>query len=193
MRPLQKHDRSSASGSGTHVKRGARTANSGGGRRTNPRRRSRSLLAAGASDKHRRIFDFGVGAMLAGYAIGWLTGRFDPPFERLQMNFVAPFLDVTDLPQNSAPNVHVQDLGGGQIRQPLRRWFQRLPTGHPLKRPRFPWTRIWGKIQGPRRWREVQSRKVNGQASAEAGPLAPGQRWSAGRKRDVGAGGGVHG
>ena len=36
----------------------------------------------------------------------------------------------------------------------------------------------------------VQSRKVNGQASAEAGPLAPGQRWSAGRKRDVGAGGG---
>ena len=40
-----------------------------------------------------------VGAMLAGYAIGWLTGRFDPPFERLQMNFVAPFLDVTDLPQ----------------------------------------------------------------------------------------------
>ena len=40
-----------------------------------------------------------VGAMLAGYAIGWLTSRFDPPFERLQMNFVAPFLDVTDLPQ----------------------------------------------------------------------------------------------
>ena len=40
-----------------------------------------------------------VGAMLAGYAIGWLTGRFNPPFERLQMNFVAPFLDVTDLDQ----------------------------------------------------------------------------------------------
>ena len=40
-----------------------------------------------------------VGALLAGYAIGWLTGRFDPPFERLQMNFVAPFLDVTDLSQ----------------------------------------------------------------------------------------------
>ena len=40
-----------------------------------------------------------VGAMLAGYAIGWLTRRYDPPFERLQMNFVAPFLDVTDLPQ----------------------------------------------------------------------------------------------
>ena len=31
----------------------------------------------------------------------------------------------------------------------------------------------------------VQSRKVNGQASAGAGPLAPRKRWSAGRKRDV--------
>lgn len=44
-----------------------------------------------------------VGAMLAGYAIGWLTGRFDPPFERLQMNLVAPFLDVTDLDQPQRP------------------------------------------------------------------------------------------
>ena len=44
-----------------------------------------------------------VGAMLAGYAIGWLTKRFDPPFERLQMNFVAPFLDVTDDPQKQRP------------------------------------------------------------------------------------------
>ena len=40
-----------------------------------------------------------VGSMLAGYAIGWLTGRFDPPFERLQMNFIAPYLDVTNFPQ----------------------------------------------------------------------------------------------
>ena len=45
-----------------------------------------------------------VGAMLAGYAIGWLTGRFDPPFERLQMNLVAPFLDVTDLDQPQRPD-----------------------------------------------------------------------------------------
>lgn len=37
-----------------------------------------------------------VGAMAAGYAIGWLTGTFGPPFTRLQMNLVAPFLDVTD-------------------------------------------------------------------------------------------------
>jgi hypothetical protein len=40
-----------------------------------------------------------VGAMAAGYAIGWLTRRFDAPFERLQMNFIAPFLDVTNLSQ----------------------------------------------------------------------------------------------
>ena len=37
-----------------------------------------------------------AGSLVAGYAIGWITGRFDPPFERLQMNVVAPFLDVTD-------------------------------------------------------------------------------------------------
>jgi hypothetical protein len=37
-----------------------------------------------------------TGAMTAGYAVGWLTGRFTTPFERLQMNFVAKFLDVTD-------------------------------------------------------------------------------------------------
>jgi ThiF family len=37
-----------------------------------------------------------AGAMAAGYVIGWLTGRFDPPFSRLQMNLVAPLLDVTN-------------------------------------------------------------------------------------------------
>lgn len=36
-------------------------------------------------------------AMAAGYVIGWLTDRFNPPFTRLQMNLVAPFLDVTDV------------------------------------------------------------------------------------------------
>lgn len=41
-----------------------------------------------------------MGAMSAGYAIGWLSGRFDAPFERMQMNFVAPFLDVTDRKQS---------------------------------------------------------------------------------------------
>jgi len=37
-----------------------------------------------------------AGSMAAGYAIGWLTGRFDPPFSRLQMNLLSKDLDVTD-------------------------------------------------------------------------------------------------
>lgn len=44
-----------------------------------------------------------VGAMSAGYAIGWITSRFDAPFERMQMNFSAKYLDVTDLPQGQRP------------------------------------------------------------------------------------------
>ncbi|MCK6478848.1 MAG: ThiF family adenylyltransferase [Planctomycetes bacterium] len=35
-------------------------------------------------------------AMASGYAIGWLTGRFDAPFETLQMNLVGKFVDVAD-------------------------------------------------------------------------------------------------
>lgn len=42
-----------------------------------------------------------AGAMAAGYAIGWLTGRFGPPFERLQMNLQAPFFDVTNLEESA--------------------------------------------------------------------------------------------
>lgn len=37
-----------------------------------------------------------TGALVAGYAIGWITGRFDPPFSRLQMNLVQQFFDVTN-------------------------------------------------------------------------------------------------
>lgn len=37
-----------------------------------------------------------AGGMAAGYAIGWLTGTFEPPFERLQMNLSQPYFDVTD-------------------------------------------------------------------------------------------------
>ena len=45
-----------------------------------------------------------IGGLLAGYAIGWLTGRFDPPFERLQLNLVAKFLDVTDQKEEKRPD-----------------------------------------------------------------------------------------
>ncbi len=35
-----------------------------------------------------------AGALAAGYAVGWITGRFEPPFERLQMNLTAPEFEV---------------------------------------------------------------------------------------------------
>ena len=35
-----------------------------------------------------------AGALAAGYAVGWITGRFDPPFERLQMNLAAHEFEV---------------------------------------------------------------------------------------------------
>jgi hypothetical protein len=41
-----------------------------------------------------------AGAMAAGYAVGCLTGRFEAPFGRLQMNLLAPYLDVTDQDQS---------------------------------------------------------------------------------------------
>lgn len=37
-----------------------------------------------------------MGALSAGYVIGWLTGRFEAPFERLQINLLADHWDVTD-------------------------------------------------------------------------------------------------
>lgn len=42
-----------------------------------------------------------AGAMAAGYAIGWLTGRFEPPFSRLQTNLVQPFLDTAEPPDKA--------------------------------------------------------------------------------------------
>ncbi|CAH1655396.1 Molybdopterin/thiamine biosynthesis adenylyltransferase [Chelatococcus asaccharovorans] len=58
------------------------------------------------------------GTLAAGYAIGWLTGRFDPPFERMQMNLIADCLDVTNRPQKHDPDCKCRqsrglgDLGG---------------------------------------------------------------------------------
>lgn len=37
-----------------------------------------------------------AGGMVAGYAIGLVTGRFAPPFSRLQMDLCAPWFNVTD-------------------------------------------------------------------------------------------------
>jgi molybdopterin/thiamine biosynthesis adenylyltransferase len=37
-----------------------------------------------------------VGALAAGYAIGWITGAFVPPFERMQLDLCAPLLGTVE-------------------------------------------------------------------------------------------------
>ncbi len=41
------------------------------------------------------------GTLAAGFAIGWLTGRFDPRFERLQLDLVCDCLGAVDRPQRA--------------------------------------------------------------------------------------------
>ncbi|MGJ3263272.1 MAG: HesA/MoeB/ThiF family protein [Salinarimonas sp.] len=41
------------------------------------------------------------GTLAAGFAIGWLTGRFDPRFERLQLDLVSDCLGAVDRPQRA--------------------------------------------------------------------------------------------
>jgi molybdopterin/thiamine biosynthesis adenylyltransferase len=53
-----------------------------------------------------------AGALAAGYAIGWLTGRFEPPFARLQMNLSAPFFDVTDIDYPARTSCFCQRVRG---------------------------------------------------------------------------------
>jgi proteasome lid subunit RPN8/RPN11 len=44
-----------------------------------------------------------AGGLTAGYAIGWLTGRFEPPFVRQQINLVGSAVDAVDWPQAPQP------------------------------------------------------------------------------------------
>ena len=44
-----------------------------------------------------------AGTLAAGFAIGWLTGRFSPDFERLQLDLVAHCLGAVDRPQSRLP------------------------------------------------------------------------------------------
>jgi hypothetical protein len=53
-----------------------------------------------------------AGSMAAGYVIGWITGRFDPPFSRLQMNIGAPFFDVTDATTRPRPQCACSRMRG---------------------------------------------------------------------------------
>lgn len=45
-----------------------------------------------------------AGTLAAGFAIGWLTGRFDPQFERLQLDLVSPCIGAVDRPQVADPD-----------------------------------------------------------------------------------------
>lgn len=45
-----------------------------------------------------------AGTLAAGFVIGWLTGRFDPAFERLQLDLVAECLGAVDRPQARRPD-----------------------------------------------------------------------------------------
>lgn len=53
-----------------------------------------------------------TGALAAGYAIGWLTGRFEPPFEVLQADLAQPEWAVTDRPTIVARPCGCGDLYG---------------------------------------------------------------------------------
>lgn len=52
------------------------------------------------------------GTLAAGYAIGWLTGRFEAPFERMQMNLIADCLDITNRPQNHSEDCQCRQARG---------------------------------------------------------------------------------
>jgi tRNA A37 threonylcarbamoyladenosine dehydratase len=47
-----------------------------------------------------------AGTLAAGFAIGWLTGRFDPKFERLQLDLVSRNLGAVDRPQVADSRCH---------------------------------------------------------------------------------------
>jgi molybdopterin/thiamine biosynthesis adenylyltransferase len=53
-----------------------------------------------------------AGTLAAGYVIGWLSGRFDPPFERLQLNLVAEELGAVNRPQGFKKGCACQGIQG---------------------------------------------------------------------------------
>ncbi|HEY8592739.1 MAG TPA: ThiF family adenylyltransferase [Sphingomicrobium sp.] len=53
-----------------------------------------------------------IGALAANYAIGWITGRFKPPFRRLQMNLVDPYLGTAECDSARAGDCTCQRVRG---------------------------------------------------------------------------------
>ena len=80
-----------------------------------------------------------VGALAAGQAIGWLTGRYAPRLSRLQMNLSEPFFDVTeptDVPRPSCAcrrNRGWADQGGSDaLISPATHWPRAVVSGTSL-------------------------------------------------------------
>jgi molybdopterin/thiamine biosynthesis adenylyltransferase len=53
-----------------------------------------------------------IGALAANYAIGWITGRFEPPFARLQMNLVDPLLGTVECDKSRSDDCTCQRVRG---------------------------------------------------------------------------------
>jgi molybdopterin-synthase adenylyltransferase len=64
-----------------------------------------------------------AGTLAAGFAIGWLTGRFSPRFERLQLDLVSDCLGAVDRPQRRLPECSCGRIRGhadqGQAYAPI--------------------------------------------------------------------------
>jgi hypothetical protein len=80
-------------------------------------------------------------AMAAGYAIGWLSGRYNPPFEKLQMNLLAIDLDVTDLNEKPRPGCtcrRVRGMADQAAAHALITAPAHWPPVQPVESARFP-------------------------------------------------------
>ena len=53
-----------------------------------------------------------IGALAANYAIGWITGRFAPPFARLQMNLIDPLLGTVECDRSRSEDCTCQRVRG---------------------------------------------------------------------------------
>jgi hypothetical protein len=53
-----------------------------------------------------------AGSIAAGFAIGWVSKRFNPPFSRLQLNLVAPLFEVVDSPVEARPSCTCRRVRG---------------------------------------------------------------------------------
>jgi hypothetical protein len=90
-----------------------------------------------------------AGSMAAGYAIGWLTGRFEPPFSRLQMNLLSEGFDVTDSAEIPRVECSCRKIRGWSD-QAIAEAFLSAPSHWPEPR------RLHGAYEPVRLWLRIQ-------------------------------------